>query len=110
MNDSSMVLQEIREIRKLLELLAEPAIAARDAKLRQSLLNIVGASAAAKSAVPLMDGSRTQADIAKQTGIHKGNLSTLVGKLGEAKLLGNNTKQPHLSITIPTNFFDSHAK
>ena len=40
--DAQVLLEEVRQIRKLLELLAEPAIAQRDAKLREELKKIVG--------------------------------------------------------------------
>lgn len=39
------LLQAVRDIRELLRLIAEPAVEARDGKLRQELRRIVGASA-----------------------------------------------------------------
>lgn len=107
--DSEMLL-ELREIRKLLQLLAEPAIAERDAKLRKELRNIVGASAKRQQSVLLMDGSRLQSEIMKRTGVDRGDLSRTVAKLDAAGLLKNDRRQPQLAITIPSNFFESDAK
>jgi hypothetical protein len=110
MNDEMDVLvAEIREIRKLLELLAEPAIAARDAKFRDALRKIVGGSLKKQRAVFLMDGNQTQKEIVASTSVHQGELSTMVGRLHEADLLTGDKKFPKLAIGIPPNFFDAHA-
>ena len=98
--------EEVRQIRKLLELLAEPAIAQRHAKLRDKLRTIVGSSATKQQAALLMDGSRTQTQIVALTSVHKGHLSTMVGKLDGAGLLANGKKQPKLTISVPSNFFN----
>jgi hypothetical protein len=74
----SEILATLHEIRDLVRLIAEPQIAARDKKLRDELLRIVGDSVAKRKAVLVMDGNHTQSDIRKQTGVHQGNLSTLV--------------------------------
>lgn len=112
MNDehSNLLLEEVRQMRKLLELLAEPAIAQRDAKLRDELRKIVGTSQKKQESVYLMDGSRTQKQIQDQTYVHQGDLSTMVGKLGSAGLLADGKKQPKLAISIPSNYFDANAK
>lgn len=101
-----LLIDEVRQVRKLLEILAEPAIAQRDAKLREELRKIVGSSSAKQRSVSVMDGSRTQKEIIAQTSMHQGNLSTMIGKLENAGLLANGTKLPKLSISIPPNFFD----
>src|SRR6266446_825890 len=95
------ILAELRQMRKLLELLAEPAIAQRDAKLRDELRKIVGSSLKNQQSVFLMDGSRTQAQIVAQASVHQGNLSTMVGNLDSAGLLADGRKQPKLVISIP---------
>lgn len=100
------LLVEIREIRKLIELMAEPAIAQRDARLRDELRKIA-TSAKRQKAVFLMDGSRAQKDIITATSIHKGDLSTIVTKLEEAGLLTGDKKLPKLAISIPQTFFDA---
>src|SRR5438046_2222069 len=112
MNDehAQLVLEEVRQMRKLLELLAEPAIAQRDAKLRDELRKIVGSSLKKQQSVLLMDGSRTQTQIITLTSVNKGDLSTMVGKLESAGLLADGKKQPTLAISVPSNFFDADAK
>jgi hypothetical protein len=112
MNDdvAQLLLKEVREMRKLLQLLAEPAIAQRDLKLRAELRKIVGSSQTKQQSVLLMDGSRTQAQIIAQTSVNTGHLSTMVGKLDSAGLLVDGKKHPSLSISIPSNFFDANAE
>ena len=104
------MLQTIRKIFGLLELLAEEKIAQRDAKQRATLREIVGGSKPKQKSVFLMGGMRTQTEIHNNTEINKGHLSTMVGKLEKAKLLVGDTKKPHLAISIPPNFFESDAK
>lgn len=100
------LLHAVQEIRKLLELLAEPAIAQRDAKLRSKLRELVGSSETKRKSVLKMDGTRTQTEIHAETGAHKGNLSTLVKALVVAKLVVINKNCPKLEIAIPSNFFE----
>jgi len=103
----SQILSAVHEIRDLIRLLAEPAIAERDQKLRSELRRIVGRSSPKAKAVLLMDGSHPQRAIQHETGINQGNLSTFVKQLYNAKLLSGDGKQPKLVITIPSNFFES---
>ena len=107
MSESSELLSAVQEIRSLIRLMAEPAIAERDRKLRAELKRIVGSSVPKSKSVLLMTGARTQSDIQRETGMNKGNLSTLVKHLNEAKLLSGDLKSPKLSITIPSTFFES---
>ncbi len=107
---SAEILEAIREIRKLLELLAEPAIAQRDAKLRKGLRKIVGSSKPKQKSIFLMNGKHTQSEIRAETSINQGNLSTLISKLTHEKLLKGEPKLPNLVISIPTNFFESDAE
>jgi hypothetical protein len=111
MNDehAELLLDEVRRIRRFVELLAEPAIAQRDAKLRDELQRIVGSSAKKQQSVLLMDGTRTQKEILEQTAGNQGNLSTMVGQMETAGLLVQGKKHPKLSISIPSNFFDTNA-
>jgi len=106
-SESNELLSAVQEIRNLVRLMAEPAIAELDRNLRTELKRIVGNSIPKSKAVLLMIGKRTQSDIQRETGINKGNLSTLVKQLNEAKLLTGDPKNPKLSISIPSNFFDS---
>jgi hypothetical protein len=106
------------EIRDLLRLMAEPALAKRDERLQTSLKQIIGASKLKAKAVLLMDGMRSQAAIKKDCGIDFGDLSRLVkalrgaeligpdDKLHKAKLLDGDIKKPKLAILIPPNFFE----
>ena len=94
MDDSSQLLESINEIRDLLRVIAEPAMAEHYKKQRSELRRIVGNSVPKSKAVFLLDGTRTQAEINKEIGIHKGHLSDLVKKLSEAKLLQGDPKQP----------------
>lgn len=105
-----LLLEEAVQIRKLLQLLAEPAIAQRDSKLREELRKIVGSSQKKQQSVLLMDGNRMQSEIVAQTSVHQGDLSTLVGKLHMAGLLVDGKKQPKLAISIPSTFFDDNAE
>ena len=109
MNDGQL-LEEVRQIRKLLELLAEPAIAQRDSKLRDEIRKLVGTSSKKQQSVLLMDGSRTQKQIIAETSLDQGDMSKIVGKLESIGLLADGKKQPKLAISIPSNFFEANAK
>jgi hypothetical protein len=110
MDEKSELLKAILEIRDLVRLLAEPAIAARDQKLRSELKRIVGSSPAKQKSVFLMDGNRTQSDIHGETNVNQGHLSTLVKQLDENKLLSGDVKKPKLAISIPPQFFELGGK
>ena len=103
----SKLLAAVNEIREYVRLLAEPAIAQRDRNLRTELRSIVGKSMARAKAVFLMDGSRNQPAIQKESGMQQGNLSTLVKKLNDRDLLQGDGKQPQLAISIPADFFEN---
>jgi hypothetical protein len=108
MSDSSAeLLETVRKIHGLLELLAEDKIAERDAKQRKTLVEIVGRSVPMQKSVYLMDGKRSQKEIYTEASAHQGQLSTLVGKLNAANLLVGDTRTPRLAISIPPNFFDN---
>ena len=71
MSGKDAVLDVILEIRELLGLMAEPAVAQRDAKLRASLRQIVGRSKPKARAICLMDGIASQSEISVSSGFHK---------------------------------------
>lgn len=100
----------LREIRDLLLLIAEPALAKRDERLREALIKIVGKSKKKADAVALMDGTRSQSAIQKICGIDVGELSRLTKALREANLLGANDKDPKLVMPLPLNIFDAVVK
>jgi hypothetical protein len=108
-DDVTELVETVRKIHGLLELLAEEKIAQRDAKQRESLRQLVGTSPPKQKSVFLMDGANTQAQIRKMTGVNQGHLSTMVGKMRKAKLLAGDTKTPRLVISIPRNFFETHG-
>jgi DNA-binding MarR family transcriptional regulator len=100
----------LREMRDLLRVIAEPVLAKRDQKLRASLSEVVGKSKAKAKAVVLMDGSRSQAAICKESGIDQGALSRLAKALRAEALIAPDEKQPKLVISIPSDFFESSEK
>ena len=107
--NTTELLETVRKIHGLLELLAEDKIAERDAKQRSALIEIVGTGLAKQKSVFLMDGTRTQAEIQRATSVNQGHLSTMVSELRKAKLLVPDIKNPHLVISIPPNFFEKNA-
>jgi DNA-binding MarR family transcriptional regulator len=100
----------LREIRDLLRVIAEPAIAKRDERFRELLLKIVGKSKGKAKAVLLMDGSRTPIAIRSESGVDQGDLSRCIKALRQADLVtvdeDNNLK---LSFYIPANFFEKNG-
>jgi hypothetical protein len=104
MSDDTELLREIRDI---LRLIAEPALAKRDERLRAAFLQVVGKSRQKAEAVVLMDGMRSQAAIRKICGINDGNLSRLVKALREAELIGPDDKNPKVVISLPADFAES---
>jgi hypothetical protein len=105
MSEDTQLLQEIRD---LLLVIAEPGLAKRDERFREALHEIVGKSKQKAAAVLLMDGSKTQSAITKETGIDSGGLSRCIKSLREAKLLGPDEKMPKLVIAVPPNLFEQH--
>jgi hypothetical protein len=107
MNESNTeIIDTLRKIQGLLELLAEDKIAQRDAKHRDELRTIVGNSVPKQKSVLLMDGTRTQKQIREVTSANQGHLSAMVGRLQKAGLLKGDTLNPHLAISIPASFFE----
>jgi hypothetical protein len=107
---SERLLHVLSEMRDLLRLIAEPAIAQRDKKLRETLRGMVGNATGKKAkAILLMDGTRNQKGISNECGIDQGDLSVLVKKLKGEGLLKEDAKQPELAISIPPNFFEDRG-
>lgn len=96
----------LREMRDLLRVIAEPALAKRDEKLRTGLRDVVGKSKLAAEAVLLMDGAASQTAICKEAGIDRGNLSKLVKSLRAQGLLASDDKHPKLVVAVPPNFLE----
>lgn len=96
----------LTEIRDLLQVLAEPALAKRDAKLRSALRSIVGTSSKRIKAVMAMDGTQTQSALVKASGMDQGGLSRLVKSLAAEQLVSGDVRHPQLVLKIPSTFFD----
>lgn len=101
----SREIELLAEIRDLLQVIAEPAIAQRDAKLRSALRSIIGGNEKRAKAIQLMDGSRSQVTIAKESGYDRGDVNRAVKALLAAKLVSADGN-PRLLITVPPRFFD----
>lgn len=99
----------LREMRDLLLVIAEPALAKRDDKLRMALRGVVGKSKSRGRAVLLMDGTRSQSAIKAAVDIDAGELSRVVKALRAESLLsaGDN---PKLVIAIPPTFFEQSGE
>jgi DNA-binding MarR family transcriptional regulator len=98
--------QLLREIRDLLRVMAEPELANRDKKLGESLSEVVGKSKQKAKAVLLMDGSKSQAAIRKESGMDQGNLSRFVTSLRDRGLIGTDGNRPKLAIYVSSDFFE----
>jgi hypothetical protein len=94
----------LREMRDLLRVMAEPALAKRDEKLRTVLLKTVGKSPARIKSIFLMDGTRTQKVIRETSKIDPGDLSRLVKSLHKEGLIALDEKKPKLALAIPSDF------
>jgi hypothetical protein len=107
-----MVSQEVElltEIRDLLLVIAEPALSQRDANPRNSLRAAVGRGGKRAKAVLLMDGTRSPAVIAKESGMDRGNLSRLVKALAAEKIISPDERHPKLLVRVPSTFFDGDS-
>ena len=102
----SQEIELLTEIRDLMQLMVEPMLAKRDAKLRSSLRSSVGSSDKKAKAALLMDGSRSQSAIVKESGIDPGNLSRLVKAFTTAQLIADDQKHPRLLVKVPSTFFN----
>lgn len=106
MGDVDEQTELLREVRDLLRVIAEPALAERDKKIRRALREVVGRSKQKADAVLLMTGKRSQAELRTAAGMDSGNLSRLVTALRDKALIKPDERHPELVIAIPRNFFD----
>jgi hypothetical protein len=106
----SQEIQLLTEIRDLLEVIAEPLLEKRHKKFRDGIRKAVGKKQSARGAVLLMDGTRTQAAIAKESGIDAGQLNRLVKELEKASLCAMEGKHPKLAKQLPDHFFDQNGE
>jgi len=103
-------IEVLNEIRDLLQVIAEPALAVRDAKRRAALRAAVGGSTKRAKCVQLMDGSRSQSAIAKESGLDPGNVSRLVKGLAAAQLIATDQRRPMVILKVPGSFFDGDGE
>jgi hypothetical protein len=96
----------LREMRDLLRVIAEPALADRDKRVRKAIREVVGRSKQKAGAVLLMNGKRSQSELRNAAGMDSGNLSRLVAALRDRALIKPDERQPELVISVPPNFFD----
>jgi hypothetical protein len=94
------VLKVLQEMRDLLQLIAEPQIAVRDRRQRDSLRGIAGKGEKTRKAVLLMDGSRKQKDIASSVPMSPGQLSDLVKELRANNLVCDGVIGPKITIHV----------
>ena len=96
----------LRKIHDLLLLIAEPQLAERDRARRDTLQNACGKSKKKRAAIFLMDGSRTQTQIATAGNINAGQLSNFMKQLRDDELLDKTSDNPKLAVSIPADFFE----
>ena len=106
----SREIELLTEMRDLLQVMAEPALAKRDKKFRDAIRVVAGKSPKRGNAIMLMDGSRSQSAIVKEVGMDQGNLSRLVKALTAQALITADEKHPKLRVKLPPNFFDQKGK
>jgi hypothetical protein len=106
----SKEIELLTEIRDLVQVMAEPALAKQHEKLRDALRAVVGKNKKKASAVFLMDGSKSRAAIAKETGMDQSDLSKLVKALKGESLIATDEGHPKLRIKVLPSFFDHGGK
>jgi hypothetical protein len=97
------------EIRDLLQVLAEPLLEKRHKKFRDGIRAVVGKKKSAKVAVLMMDGTRTQAAIAKESSMDASQLNRLVKELEKGAFCLMEGKHPKLATKLPADFFDENG-
>jgi hypothetical protein len=98
--------QWLKKIHDLLLLIAEPQLAKRDESLRLKLREMVGKSKQKLAVVLLLDGDRTQAELAKSAGMDPSNLSKFLGALRDALLLDEDSSNPKLVFPVTASMFE----
>lgn len=100
----------LTEIRDLLQVMAEPLLEKRHKKFRDGIRDAVGKKQTARVAVLLMDGTRTQAAISKESGMDAGALNRLVKDLQAKSLSTMEGKHPKLGGKLPGNFWEQNGE
>jgi hypothetical protein len=100
----------LTEIRDLLQVMAEPLLEKRHKKFRDGIRAAVGKKQTARVAVLMMDGTRTQAAISKESGMDAGALNRLVKDLQAKSLCTMEGKHPKLAGKLPGDFWDQNGE
>ena len=100
----------LAEIRDLLQVMAEPLLEKRHKKFRDGIREAVGKKQTARIAVLLMDGTRTQAAISKESAMDAGALNRLVKELQAEALCTIEGKHPKLATKLPGDFWEQNEK
>lgn len=100
----------LMEIRDLLQVMAEPMLEKRHKKFRDGIRDVVGKKQTARIAVLLMDGTRSQAAISKESGMDAGQLNRLVKELQHKSLCAMEGKHPKLAGRLPSDFWEQNGE
>ena len=100
----------LTEIRDLLQVMAEPLLEKRQKKFRDGIRRVVGKKKSARGAVLLMDGTRSQAAIAKESGMDAGHLNRLVKVLEKEALCAMEGKHPKIACRLAGDFWDQNGE
>jgi DNA-binding MarR family transcriptional regulator len=100
----------LTEIRDLLAVMAEPLMEKRHKKFRDGIRAVVGKKQAGRAAVLLMDGTRTQAAIAKESKMDPAALTRLLKQLKGKALCEVEGKHPKLAGKLPGDFWDQNGE
>lgn len=100
---ANVELEVLQEIRDLLMLIAEPQLEERDKKRRDELREIAGRSEKKIAAILLMDGSRTKAEISRESSMDPSDLTKLAKALGAVKLLKSDDRLANPELIIPVS-------
>lgn len=93
---SDPILEALHEIRDLMRLSAKPAIDEIIVELRK----LTAASDKKMLAVTLMDGTRPKAEIAKESGYDKSDVTRLVKTLDSMGILNSSSENPKLLFAV----------
>jgi len=109
-NETTSITTLLTDIRDLLLLIAEPAIAKRDSGLRASIREAVGTGVKRQAASLLMNGKLTRKEIQAQSTIDQSGISRLVSELIEKGLALEEDSRPCLVCQLPSDFYKAEEK
>jgi hypothetical protein len=100
----------LTEIRDLLQVMAEPLLEKRHKKFRDGIRQVVGKKQTGRAAVLLMDGTRTQAAISKESDMDAGQLNRLIKELQQKSLCTMEGKYAKLAGKLPGDFWEQNGE